>query len=98
MIYHLLPLQEWQKWTDFNYYEHPSLKEEGFIHCSTAEQIEGVKKRYFEGIEDLVLLHIDPDLLEQESELKYEVSTGGELFPHIYGTINREAIVEISNW
>ncbi len=92
MIYHILPTSEWNKWRNAEHYEHASLKEEGFIHCSTAEQVEGVVDRYFKGVEDLVFLHIDPNLLE--AELKYEESTGGELYPHIYGTINRKAIVK----
>jgi uncharacterized protein (DUF952 family) len=41
-----------------------------------------------------LILSIDPALLT--SELVEEASTGGEIYPHIYGKINRDAIVEIS--
>jgi uncharacterized protein (DUF952 family) len=40
----------------------------------------------------LLLLHINPELLK--SELKFEKSTNEELFPHVFGKIDREAIVK----
>ena len=93
MIYHICTSSQWERFSDSNAYEDPSLQKEGFIHCSTAEQVQPVLKRYFEGVDDLLLLHIQPDLLE--AELKYELSTGNELYPHIYGKINKKAIVEV---
>lgn len=65
----------------------------GFIHCCTASQVAGVRERYFKGEINLVLLHLEESKLE--AELKYEVSTNGEKFPHLYGPINRDAIIKI---
>ena len=93
MIYHISTTKAWETQADSDNYEDPSLQSEGFIHCSKAEQIEPVIGRYFKGRNDLLILHIEPELLE--SELKYELSTGDELYPHIYGSINKKAIVEV---
>ncbi|MEZ4888439.1 MAG: DUF952 domain-containing protein [Chitinophagales bacterium] len=95
MIYHITTPEDWNGQADSEVYTHISLKEEGFIHCSKAEQIEAVIERYFREVRELLLLQIDPQLLE--NELKYELSTGNEWYPHIYGSINKGAIVEVKN-
>lgn len=79
---------------DGDLYEHPSLADEGFIHCSFAEQLDGVIKRYYDGAGRLIVLEIDSERLI--SDLVNEPSTGGEIYPHIYGPINRDAIVEVT--
>jgi uncharacterized protein (DUF952 family) len=67
------------------------LAEEGYIHCSTAEQWPGVIQRYYADATDLVLLHIDEKLLD--SPLVYEQLPGApEPFPHVYGPINLDAV------
>lgn len=93
-IYHIVTPESWDQQKDLNLYEHASLASEGFIHCSYAEQIDGVLGRYYKGVEKVVILTIDPALLM--SELVEEPSTGGEIYPHIYGKINRDAIVDIT--
>lgn len=53
-----------------------------------------VVRRLFRGRHDLVLLRVDPDLLE--SEVRFENLEGGdELFPHIYGELDLEAVTGI---
>ncbi len=76
MIYHIVSASDWQTQSENDFYTHPSLPLEGFIHCSTSEQVIPVRNRYFKGVDNLLLLHIDPELLQ--SELKYELSTGGQ--------------------
>ncbi|PUA80325.1 DUF952 domain-containing protein [Nocardioides currus] len=69
-----------------------SLQDEGFIHASRREQVEGVFSRYYRDAgEPLVLLVIDPDRLE--SEVRVE-PVGDDTYPHIYGPINRGAVVD----
>ena len=68
-------------------------KREGFIHCSTGDQIPGVLQRYYAGVSNLILLHIDEEKLTPE--LKYEEATNKELFPHVFGPINKDAIVKM---
>ena len=77
-------------------YIHASLDQEGFIHASRATQIVGVLDRYYSGVNDLLKLTIDTDLLDATSTLKEELAESiGEIFPHVYGPINKSAIVSI---
>jgi uncharacterized protein (DUF952 family) len=93
-IYHIVLPDSWAAQKEKEFYEHESLRTEGFIHCSYAGQLDAVLGRYYSGAERVMILHIDPELLT--SKLVAEASTGGEIYPHIYGKINRGAIVEIS--
>ena len=82
-------------------YAAPSLKSEGFIHCSTIKQTVETANIFFKGQNGLILLCINETKLK--SECKYENPTGGgqhnpnvgNLFPHIYGPINISAIIEV---
>ena len=70
---------------------------EGFIHCSTAEQIIKVANARFRGQTGLLLLCLDADRVK--AEIRYENLEGGqELFPHIYGEINTEAVVQVAEF
>ena len=76
-------------------YECESLQTEGFIHCCRQEQLAGVLERYYQGASNLQLLEIVSDKLD--AKLVYENTMGGdELFPHIYGPINMNAVIAIS--
>ena len=68
-----------------------TLEQEGFIHCSAdLDQVRAVLARFYADIEDqLVLLVIDPSKLT--AELRYE-PVGDELYPHIYGPLNLDAV------
>ena len=94
IIYHVTTKEEWIIVQVNDYYEAPSLAIEGFIHCSTANQVQGVLERYFTGKTNLVKLVIDTTLLS--NELKYELAPSvNEEFPHVYGTINLDAVIEV---
>ena len=58
---------------------------DGFIHFSNADQVEETARRHFAGQENLMLLEVVAE--ELGSGLKYEISRGGALFPHLYGTL-----------
>ncbi len=58
---------------------------DGFIHFSSADQVEETARRHFAGKDNLVLLAVVAE--ELGSGLKYEISRGGALFPHLYGTL-----------
>jgi len=94
-IYHITPLPAWRKALELGSYTADSFIKDGFIHCCTKEQTEFVLKTWFQGnSEELVILKIDPMFLS--AEVKYEDSHGdGELFPHIYGAINLDAVVNV---
>ncbi|MDJ1476184.1 DUF952 domain-containing protein [Bacillus sp. LS15-K4] len=71
-----------------------SLKNEGFIHCSLLDQALKVAVKHFNHEEDVLLLTIDPSLIE--AEIKYELASNGQEYPHVYGVINIEAIVGVT--
>lgn len=58
---------------------------DGYIHLSTAEQVDGTLKKYFNGQEGLALICFRSDDLA--AHLRWEPSRGGALFPHYYGTL-----------
>lgn len=91
IIYHVTSAQEWAAAQEKGYYEAPSLRLEGFIHCSEEGQVAGVLERYFAGRQNLVRLSIDTDRLE--SPLRYEEAPSiGQVFPHLYGVLNLTAV------
>ncbi len=95
MIYHITTEEDWNNAIKLNYYECDSLLKEGFIHTSLFEQVKGVYERYYLNSENLVVLCIEETILN--SKLIFEKSTNQEMYPHIYGRINIDAVVEIKN-
>ncbi len=70
-----------------------TLEEEGFIHCSTAEQLPGVLSRYYAPyLGDLVLLTLDPSRLSARLQWDVVDPATGERFPHVYGAITPDAV------
>jgi uncharacterized protein (DUF952 family) len=59
---------------------------DGFIHLSSAAQLRATFTKHFAGQDDLLLVAIDPGRLG--GALKWEVSRGGEKFPHLYGALD----------
>lgn len=93
-ILHLCPRQDWLNCQSRGEYRAESLGREGFIHCSSPEQITEVANRYYQGIPDMVVLRINPDKLF--SEIRW-VKIGKAHYPHVYGPINLEAVDKVSN-
>ena len=97
MIYHVVNLPNWEKALQLGYYQAPSLATEGFIHCSKRVQVEGVINRYYAGHTDLLILHIDEGKLEAVYIFEMAPSVNEE-FPHVYGRINLDAVVNVTAW
>jgi uncharacterized protein (DUF952 family) len=94
MIYHVVTQKAWDQALAEGSYAADSLATEGFIHNSKQEQVKGVLERYYSGQADLLLLHIDETKLI--APLKYELAPSvNEVFPHIYGRLNLDAVVNI---
>ena len=91
-IYHIVLPEIWEQVRSEPLYRHESLAAEGFIHCSYEHQLDGVIGRYYAGHDELVVLTIDTDKLA--ARLVAEPSTGGEIYPHIYGPLNMSAVVD----
>jgi uncharacterized protein (DUF952 family) len=94
IIYHVTTAGNWEDAKQKGFYEHPSLGAEGFIHCSQDHQVAGVLERYFTGQTELVKLVIDTDKLTSKFVFDWSPSTQ-DTFPHVYGTINADAVVDV---
>lgn len=91
MILHIAKREQWKRARLDGVYRGDTVDSQGFIHCSTPEQVVKVANALFHGQESLILLYIDADRVE--SEIRYE-GTGGEKYPHIYGPLNVDAVVK----
>ena len=92
LIYNIVPASSWQKAQADGAFHGAAIDiSDGYIHFSTAEQVKETAAKHFSGQRDLVLLAIDSTSLAP-SELKWEPSRGGALFPHLYGTLDPGAV------
>ena len=64
---------------------------DGYIHLSAADQVQGTLEKHFAGQSGLVIAEID--LAALGTTIKWEVSRGGALFPHIYGPLPMAAVL-----
>jgi len=63
---------------------------DGYVHFSTKEQAAETAEKYFSGIEGLVLLAVDSELCDK---IKWELSRGGALFPHLYRALRLDDVL-----
>ncbi|MCY4600669.1 MAG: DUF952 domain-containing protein [Acidobacteria bacterium] len=91
-ILHVTTPEAWRRAADTPYFEAESLASEGVIHNCRPTQLRGVLGRHFAGHRALVLLVIDPSLLTSEVR---EESAASDTFPHVYGPIDRPAVVSV---
>ena len=96
-IFHIATQQDWDAAIEAGDYRVSTLgrtlAEVGFIHCSTAAQVQAVADRYYRGLTDLLLLTIETARLSSRMQLD---PVGRETYPHIYGPLNLDAVVEIT--
>ena len=64
---------------------------DGYIHLSVADQVQGTLDKHFSGQDGLVLAEVD--LVALGDAVRWEVSRGGALFPHIYGPLPMAAVI-----
>jgi uncharacterized protein (DUF952 family) len=93
-IYHITTKHAWEDAQAKQSYLPKDFEKDGFIHCSIERQIEGVLERFYQGQTGLIKLKIEkakvqrPVLFELAEDLN-------ELFPHIYGPLNLDSVVEV---
>ncbi|MGZ4252417.1 MAG: DUF952 domain-containing protein [Solirubrobacteraceae bacterium] len=92
MIVHITTRSAWEQAETAGSYAPPSLAREGFIHFSDPGQVLTVAEAAYSQTPDLVLLCVTADRLS--APLKYE-SADGDRFPHLYGALNLDAVVEV---
>ncbi len=66
--------------------------QDGFIHFSTAGQLDETARKHFAGQRDLLLVTVDAAALGAPHDLRWEPSRGGALFPHLYGPLPLTAV------
>lgn len=91
-LLHIAPVDRWNE--AGAHYRDPSLDTEGFIHCSTIEQVLIPANERFAGRTDLVLLVIDPERVEARIVFEDCYESGHE-FPHIYGPLPTDAVTQV---
>jgi uncharacterized protein (DUF952 family) len=97
MIYHVVTPASWQNALEQGFYEATSLSTEGFIHACMRDQVQGVIERYYANEPELLILHIDEGKLQSVHIFEMAPSVNEE-FPHIYGKINLDAVVDVTGW
>ncbi len=104
MIYHLAPLERWKTWPAEQPYLPAEFAADGFVHCTgESDTMLAVANRFYQGVPGaFVMLLIDPERLS--APLRWEAPADpapnagpplAPLFPHIYGPIDRAAIVGV---
>jgi uncharacterized protein (DUF952 family) len=73
-----------------------SLEAEGFVHCSTAAQVVGSTARHFGADANLVLIELDPQLVEHE--ISWPEVYPGQRYPHVHGPLSASSVVAVHLW
>jgi len=85
-IYKIVPHQLWQEAERRGaFLGAPVDERDGFIHLSAADQLRQTAAKHFAGQQDLVLVEVEAE--DFGTALRWEVSRGGALFPHLYGPL-----------
>ena len=95
MIYHITSRTSWQAAQQSGVYTADSLAAQGFIHCSRADQVVRVANTWYTAQHGLVLLEIDETRLKPEVRWEPGTDRPDELFPHIYGPLNLDAVSRV---
>ena len=93
VILYITKRESWEQARLTGIYRGDTLGSEGFIHCSTPQQVIKVANALFHAQEGLVLLCIESDKVR--AEVRYEGFESGEHYPHIYGPLNVDSVVKV---
>jgi uncharacterized protein (DUF952 family) len=93
-IYHITSKEEWEQAKTNKEYLPKNFEQDGFIHCAIEKQIPGVLDRFYKNQIGLVKLKIEKEKVQRPVlfELAQDLD---ELFPHIYGALNFDSVVDI---
>lgn len=90
-ICHICTAIDWEAAQAAGFYHAASLESEGYIHCSRPDQVLRVANLYFSDMADLLLLWIDPT--QVMGTIRWE-PVEGDIYPHIYGVLNLNAVIK----
>ena len=95
VIYKILPRAEWTAAQASGVFGGSGIdRSDGYIHFSTALQADETARKYFSGQADLVVLAVETEGLV--GDLRWEPSRGGDLFPHLYGTLEVAQVMGVT--
>lgn len=94
-IYCLVPETYWLQYEGKQEYESRTYAQEGFIHATKGDEllVKVANRVYSQFTEELLVLVVDESRIT--AKLLYEEASDGLLYPHIYGPLNTDAIVEV---
>lgn len=98
-VYHISRAEDWRRAQSGGLYKvgslHRSYEQDGFIHLAYAPQVNVIADLIYSHTPELLLLTIDP--LKLTSKIKDEQAEyPNELFPHLYGPLNINAVINVS--
>lgn len=96
IILHALTAEFWNSYEEKDNYGDKSLEQYGFIHCSDIDTYKYVSPNFKNETKEMVLLLIDTDKDKVIPEILWEdLENCGIQFPHIYGLLNKDAVVGV---
>jgi uncharacterized protein (DUF952 family) len=93
ITYHMVPKKYFDSLDSAQDYLPAQFNRDGFIHCTDGEfMVSGIAYNIYKKLDDeLLVLFIDKDKLES----KWQYDDSEKLYPHIYGPLNRNAVIKI---
>jgi uncharacterized protein (DUF952 family) len=85
-IYKVLTAEQWAAAKAGSPVEAPVDIADGYVHFSTAAQLQATLTKWFKGQTDCVLAAFDAD--DFGGQLKWEKARDADLFPHVYGRVS----------
>jgi uncharacterized protein (DUF952 family) len=94
IIYKICPASAWREAERSGVYAGSADDaRDGYIHFSTAAQVPATAAKYFTGQQGLFLIAVDAGALGEA--LRWEPARGGDLFPHLYGELDFDAVLSV---
>lgn len=92
LVYKIVNADAWAKALEGGIFKGAAIDlKDGYIHFSAAGQAEETARLHFAGVTDLLLVAFETEVFGQD--LKWEASRGGNLFPHVYATVDPTAAI-----
>ena len=95
-VFHLITPDDWERARTAGQVVPDGFAEEGFVHCSTDDQVEGTIDRHFAGVDHLLLLRLDDVALGRDR--RWDEVRPGERYPHLYRPISADEVLEVVPW
>jgi uncharacterized protein (DUF952 family) len=94
-IYKILTIDQWTSFQESGVFTGNLLDvDDGYVHMSYEAQVPKTREKFFSGREDILLVHVNSTLLKEDTLRPEANRPGGDVYPHIYGTIPIEAVIK----